>query len=101
MLNRAFRPAILQTQILSLDLTELMEPLPYSLARRKRRGCKNTNDRYPSGWRWLSDERQRVKDRRATEQRDELAASNDGHWGSLPRMPPPIISGRNRQTQAV
>ena len=28
LLNRAFRPAILQTQILSLDITELMEPLP-------------------------------------------------------------------------
>jgi hypothetical protein len=38
----------------------------------------------------------RGRHRRASEQRHELASSNDGHWGSLPRVPPPIIPAGDR-----
>ena len=45
--------------------------------------------------------RQRPRCRRAAEQRHEFPPPHAEHGGSLPRVPPPIIAGRNRRAQAV
>jgi hypothetical protein len=97
----AANPAIVDLHVLLVGPAQLLQRLPKGgiASLNFQIGLHSTGKHgdAPHSLRLLRARAKRPGDRsrrRASEHRDEFASSNDGHWGSLPRVPPLIIPAR-------